>query len=78
MIQQYDSSISSYQKALGIFKQGKFNASVDNLPDNKKAAQVEEVWLPYSQLQQKIQQGIPLTDIEIQKQAEILKKLNPR
>ena len=76
LLQQYDSSISNYQAALGIFKQGKFNAGVNNLPDNKKVAQIQEVWLPYAQLQQKIQQGIPLTDIEIQKQAEIIKRLD--
>ena len=78
LLQQYDLSIDCYQKALGIFKQGKFNASVTNLPDNKKITQIQEVWLPYSQLQQKIQQGIPLTDIEIQKQAEIIKRLDPK
>lgn len=78
LLQQYDSSINNYQSALGIFKQGKFNASVNNLPDNKKVAQIQEVWLPYAQLQQKIQQGIPLTDIEIQKQAEIIKRLDPK
>jgi len=75
-LQQYDLSIDAYQKALGIFKQGKFNASVDNLNDDKKIPQIEEVWLPYSQIQQKIQKGIPLTDIEIQKQEEIIKKLD--
>jgi tetratricopeptide (TPR) repeat protein len=78
LLQQYDQSIDAYQKALGIFRQGKFNASVENLPDNEKVKQIEEVWLPYSQLQQKIQRGIPLTDIEIQKQAEIIKRLNPK
>lgn len=78
LLQQYGLSIDAYQKALGIFKQGKFNASVNNLPDNKKVMQIEEVWLPYSQIQQKIQQGIQLTDIEIQKQAEIIKRLDPR
>ena len=77
-LQQYDLSIDAYQKALGIFKQGKFNSSVDNLKDDKKIPQVEEVWLPYSQIQQKIQKGIPLTDIEIQKQEEIIKKLDPK
>ncbi len=77
-LQQYDLSIDAYQKALGIFKQGKYNASVDNLKDDKKIVQVEEVWLPYSQIQQKIQKGIPLTDIEIQKQEEIIKKLDPK
>jgi tetratricopeptide (TPR) repeat protein len=77
-LQQYDLSIDAYQKALGIFKQGKFNASVDNLKDDKKISQVEEVWLPYSQIQQKIQRGIQLTDIEIQKQEEIIKKLDPK
>ncbi len=76
LLQQYDSSINNYQAALGIFKQGKFNASVDHLPDSRKVAQIQEVWLPYAQLQQKIQQGIPLTDIEIQKQAEIIKRLD--
>ncbi len=75
-LQQYDLSIDSYQKALGIFKQGKYNASVDNLPNDRKVKQIEEVWLPYSQIQQKIQKGIPLTDIEIQKQEEIIKKLD--
>jgi tetratricopeptide (TPR) repeat protein len=75
-LQQYDLSVDSYQKALGIFKQGKFNASVDNLKDDKKIQQIEEVWMPYSQIQQKIQKGIPLTDIEIQKQEEIIKKLD--
>lgn len=78
LLQQYEASINDYQKALGVFKQGKFNASVRNLPDNKKITQIEEVWLPYSQLQLKIQKGIPLTDIEIQKQAEIIKRLDPR
>lgn len=77
-LQQYDASIDNYQKALGIFKQGKFNASVDNLKDDKKMMQIEEVWMPYSQIQQKIQKGIPLTDIEIQKQEEIIKKLDPK
>ncbi len=77
-LQQYDLSIESYQKALGIFKQGKFSANVDNLKDDRKVTQVEDVWLPYSQLQQKIQRGIPLTDIEIQKQEEIIKKLEPK
>jgi len=76
--QQYDLSIDAYQKALGIFRQDKFNSSVTNLPDNRKVAQVEEVWLPYSQIQLKIQKGIPLTDIEIQKQAEIIKRLDPK
>lgn len=75
-LQQYDLSIDAYQKALGIFKQGKFNAGVDNLKDDKKIPQIEEVWMPYSQIQQKIQKGIPLTDIEIQKQEEIIKKLD--
>ncbi len=75
-LQQYDQSIDNYQKALGIFKQGKFNASVDYLPNDRKVKQIEEVWLPYSQIQQKIQKGIPLTDIEIQKQEEIIKKLD--
>jgi len=75
-LQQYDLSIDNYQKALGIFKQGKFNASVDYLPNDRKVKQIEEVWLPYSQIQQKIQKGIPLTDIEIQKQEEIIKKLD--
>lgn len=78
LLQQYDSSIVNFQKALGIFKQGKFNASVNNLPDNKKVIQVEEVWLPYSQLQQKIQKGVQLTDIETQKLAEIMKRLDPK
>ena len=78
LLQQYDLSTNAYQKALGVFKQGKFNADVTNLPDNKKIAQIEEVWLPYSQIQLKIQQGIPLTDIEIQKQAEIIKRLDPK
>ncbi len=78
LLQQYDSSINNYQKAIGIFRQGKFNASVTNLPDNKKITQIEEVWLPYSQIQQKIQQGIQLTDIEIQKQSEIIKRLDPK
>ena len=78
LLQRYDVSINDYQKALGIFKQGKFNASVANLPDNRKVAQIEEVWLPYSQIQLKIQKGIPLTDIEIQKQAEIIKRLDPK
>lgn len=78
LLQQYDSSINNYQQALGIFKQGKFNGNVLNVPDNKKVSQVQEVWLPYAQLQQKIQQGIPLTDIEIQKQAEIIKRLDPK
>ncbi|MDZ4711364.1 MAG: hypothetical protein SGI89_03455 [bacterium] len=78
LLQQYDLSINAYQKALGIFKQDKFNANLSYLPDNKKITQIEEVWLPYSQLQQKIQQGIPLTDIEIQKQAEIIKRLDPK
>ena len=77
-LQQYDLSIDAYQKALGIFKQGKYNASVDNLKDDKKIGQIEEVWLPYSQIQQKIQKGISLTDIEIQKQEEIIKKLDPK
>lgn len=77
-LQQYDLSISAYQKALGIFKQGKFNAGVDHLKDDKKVPQIEEVWMPYSQIQQKIQKGIPLTDIEIQKQEEIIKKLDPK
>ena len=77
-LQQYDASIDNYQKALGIFKQGKFNASEDNLKDDKKIMQIEEVWMPYSQIQQKIQKGIPLTDIEIQKQEEIIKKLDPK
>ena len=77
-LQQYDASIDNYQKALGIFKQGKFNASVDNLKDDKKIMQIEEVWMPYSQIQQKIQKGNPLTDIEIQKQEEIIKKLDPK
>lgn len=77
-LQQYDASIDNYQKALGIFKQGKFNASVENLKDDKKIMQIEEVWMPYSQIQQKIQKGIPLTDIEIQKQEEIIKKLDPK
>jgi len=75
-LQQYDLSIDNYQRALGIFKQGKFNASVDYLPNDRKVKQIEEVWLPYSQIQQKIQKGIPLTDIEIQKQEEIIKKLD--
>ena len=78
LLQQYGLSIDNYQKALGIFKEGKFNASVDYLPDNKKIQQIQEVWLPYSQIQQKIQQGIQLTDIEIQKQAEIIKRLDPK
>ncbi|MDQ3021575.1 MAG: hypothetical protein M3R36_13555 [Bacteroidota bacterium] len=78
LLQQYDSSINNYQIALGIFKQGKFNGDVTNLPDNKKIQQIQEVWLPYSQLQLKIQKGIPLTDIEIQKQAEIIKRLDPK
>ncbi|MDQ3193972.1 MAG: hypothetical protein M3P82_03120 [Bacteroidota bacterium] len=78
LLQQYDLSIDAYQKALGIFKQEKFNSNVDNLPDNRKIAQVEEVWLPYSQIQLKIQKGISLTDIEIQKQAEIIKRLDPK
>ncbi|HMQ70293.1 MAG TPA: hypothetical protein PKA90_14990 [Ignavibacteria bacterium] len=77
-LQKYDLSIDNYQKSLGIFKQDKFNAKVEHLPDNKKIAQVEEVWLPYSQIQQKIQKGIQLTDIEIQKQEEIIKKLDPK
>lgn len=77
-LQKYDQSIDAYQKALGIFKQGKFNAGVKNLSDDKKIKQIEEVWLPYSQIQQKIQKGIPLTDIEIQKQEEIIKKLDPQ
>lgn len=77
-LQKYDLSIEAYQKALGIFKQGKFNAGVKNLGDDKKIKQIEEVWLPYSQIQQKIQKGIPLTDIEIQKQEEIIKKLDPK
>ncbi len=76
LLQQNDSSITNFQKAIGIFKQGKFNAGVDNLPDNKKIQQIQEVWLPYAQIQQKIQQGIQLTDIEIQKQAEIIKRLD--
>lgn len=74
-LQKYDLSIDNYQKAVGIFKQDKFNARVENLPNDKKVMQIEEVWLPYSQIQQKIQQGIQLTDIEIQKQEEIIKKL---
>lgn len=78
LLQQYDASINDYQKALGVFKQGKFSASVKNLPDNKKVSQIEEVWLPYSQIQLKIQQGIPLTDIEIQKQREIMTRLDPK
>ncbi|MEP7145369.1 MAG: hypothetical protein ABI792_00010 [bacterium] len=78
LMQQYDLSINSYQKAIGIFKQGKFNSSVTNLPDDRKVAQIEEVWLPYSQIQLKIQSGIPLTDIEIQKQEEIIKRLDPK
>ncbi len=78
LLQQYDNSIQAYQKALGIFKQNKFNAGVQDLPDNEKVAQIEEVWLPYSQIQQKIQKGIQLTEIEIQKQAEIIKRLNPK
>ena len=78
LLQKYEPSINDYQKALGIFKQGKFNASVANLPDNRKVTQIEEVWLPYSQIQLKIQKGIPLTDIEIQKQAEIIKRLDPK
>lgn len=77
-LQKYDLSIDAYQKSIGIFKQDKFNSKVENLPDNKKIAQVEEVWLPYSQIQQKIQKGIQLTDIEIQKQEEIIKKLDPK
>jgi len=77
-LQKYDLSIDAYQKALGIFKQGKFNTTVKNLGDDKKIMQIEEVWLPYSQIQQKIQQGISLTDIEIQKQEEIIKKLDPK
>lgn len=77
-LQQYDLSIDAYQKALGIFKQGKFNAGVDHLKDDRKVQQIEEVWMPYSQIQQKIQKGIPLTDIEIQKQEEIIKKLDPK
>ena len=77
-LQQYDLSINSFQKAMGIFKQGKFNAAVDNLSDDKKINQIEEVWMPYSQIQQKIQRGIPLTDIEIQKQEEIIKRLDPK
>ena len=75
-LQQYDLSIENYQKALGIFKQGIYNAGVDFLPNDRKVKQIEEVWLPYSQIQQKIQKGIPLTDIEIQKQEEIMKKLD--
>lgn len=78
LLQQYDSSINNYQQAIGIFKQGKFNGDVKNLPDNKKIQQIQEVWLPYAQIQQKIQQGIQLTDIEIQKQAEIIKRLDPK
>lgn len=78
LLQQYDLSIENYQKALGIFKQGKFNAGVSNLNDEGKIKQIEEVWMPYSQIQQKIQKGIPLTDIEIQKQEEIIKRLNPK
>ncbi len=77
-LQKYDLSIENYQKALGLFKMNKFNVKVDNLDDNEKITQIEEVWMPYSQLQQKIQKGIPLTDIEIQKQEEIIKKLDPR
>ncbi|MBS1518582.1 MAG: hypothetical protein JSS91_10895 [Bacteroidetes bacterium] len=77
-LQKYDLSIENYQKALGLFKQDKFNVKVDKLNDKEKITQVEEVWLPYSQLQQKIQKGIPLTDIEIQKQEEIIKKLDPK
>ncbi|MEO8209921.1 MAG: tetratricopeptide repeat protein [bacterium] len=78
LLQQYDLSIESYQKALGIFKQGKFNAGVANLNDDAKIKQITEVWMPYSQIQEKIQKGIPLTDIEIQKQEEIIKRLNPK
>lgn len=78
LLQQYDLSIQAYQKALGVFKQDKFNAGVTNLPDNKKISQIEEVWLPYSQIQLKIQKGIQLTEIEIQKQAEIIKRLDPK
>ena len=78
LLQQYDLSIENYQKALGIFRQGKFNAGVPNLNDDAKIKQIVEVWMPYSQIQQKIQKGIPLTDIEIQKQEEILKRLNPK
>ncbi|MEO6695779.1 MAG: hypothetical protein ABIY50_03015 [Ignavibacteria bacterium] len=78
LLQQYDLSIENYQKALGIFKQGNFNASVKNLGDDRKIIQIEEVWMPYSQIQQKIQKGIPLTDIEIQKQEEIIKRLDPK
>ena len=77
-LQKYDLSIENYQKALGLFKMDKFNVKVDNLDDKEKITQIEEVWMPYSQLQQKIQKGIPLTDIEIQKQEEIIKKLDPR
>lgn len=77
-LQKYDLSIENYQKALGLFKMDKFNVKVDNLGDKEKITQIEEVWMPYSQLQQKIQKGIPLTDIEIQKQEEIIKKLDPR
>lgn len=77
-LQKYDLSIENYQKALGLFKQDKFNVKVDRLNDEEKITQTEEVWLPYSQLQQKIQKGIPLTDIEIQKQEEIIKKLDPK
>lgn len=77
-LQKYDLSIENYQKALGLFKQGKFNVKVDRLNDEEKITQTEEVWMPYSQLQQKIQKGIPLTDIEIQKQEEIIKKLDPK
>jgi len=78
LLQQYDLSIDNYQKALGIFRQGKFNAAVANLNDDAKIKQIVEVWMPYSQIQQKIQKGIPLTEIEIQKQEEILKRLNPK
>ena len=76
LTQQYGLSINSYQKALGLFREGKFNASVKNLNDENKVKQIEDVWLPYSQIQQKIQMGIPLTDIEIQKQQEIIKRLD--
>jgi len=77
-LQKYDLSIENYQKALGLFKQGKFNVKVGRLNDEEKITQTEEVWMPYSQLQQKIQKGVPLTDIEIQKQEEIIKKLDPK
>lgn len=76
--QEYGLSIDSYQRALGIFKQGKYNSPVTNLKDENKINQIEEVWLPYSQIQQKIQRGIPLTDIEIQKQQEIIQRLDPK